>query len=444
MDAPTSPAAPPTQYTTATAFSPTPTPAPVLAPSPALSRPPVKRSRWPWIVAALLIAAAAAFWFSRRTTTTGLTGSASPAGPAKKSAPAVPVLATPAIAGDIGVYLTGLGTVTPFSTVLVKSRVDGQLMKVLFTEGQLVTEGDVLAEIDPRPYAVQVSQAEGQLTRDEALLKNARLDLERYKTLWDQKAVSQQTLSSQETTVAQYEGSVKSDQAQLDNAKLSLAYARITAPISGQVGLRRIDSGNMIRASDSTGLVTITQVQPITAVFTIPQDHLPPVVKKLRAGEKLTVTAFDREQKLKLATGHLLTVDNQIDPATGTLKCKALFENADGALFPNQFVNIRLLVELKPAVVLVPPAAIQRGAQQSTFVYVVTEQSAAPGAGDASPAKPAKPEHIVSVRPVIVGTAEGESVEIQKGLQAGDIVVLEGVDKLQNGGKVAVTMRPPR
>jgi multidrug efflux system membrane fusion protein len=351
----------------------------------------------------------------------GATAQAASSKDSKKSGPVIPVLATKVVSGDIGVYLNGLGTITPFNNVIVKSRVAGQLMKVNFTEGQFVREGDLLAEIDARPYQVQVAQMQGQLQRDEALLKNALLDAERYRSLSQTNVISKQQLATQESVVAQHEGIVQSDKAQLDNAKLNLLYSRITAPISGRVGLRQLDAGNMVSTGD--GLLTITQVEPIAAVFAIPQDQAPPVLKKLRANEKLSVQAFDREQKIKLADGRLLTVDNQIDAATGTLRCKAVFDNRDATLFPNQFINARLLVDTKRAVALLPSAAVQRGAEQTTFVYVVDDQS------------------MVSIRQVTLGVTEAGVVEIKNGLSAGETVVLEGVDRLSAGSKVAVQMK---
>ena len=342
----------------------------------------------------------------------------------KKAGPKIPVLATKVVKGDIGVYLTGLGSVAPFNNVIVKPRVAGQLVKVHFNEGQFVREGELLAEIDARPFEVQVAQVQGQLVRDEALLKNAQLDLNRYRTLAQQDSVSQQMLSTQEAAVAQSEGLVQSDRAQLENAKLNLAYTRITAPISGRAGLRQLDVGNIVSTAD--GLLTITQVEPIAVVFSIPQDQTPPVLKKLRANEKLAVFAYDREQRMKLAEGRLLTVDNQIDAATGTLKCKAVFDNRDGALFPNQFINARLLLDTKRNVALVPSAAIQRGAEQSSFVYVVNGTK-----GDAA----------VEIRQVTIGTIESGLVEVASGLKPGETVVLEGVDRLASGSKVAVQMK---
>jgi multidrug efflux system membrane fusion protein len=333
----------------------------------------------------------------------------------------VPVVATEARQGNLGIYLTGLGTVTAFNTVTVRSRVDGQLVKVAFQEGQLVRQGDLLAEIDPRPFQVQLAQAEGQLAKDEAQLKNAKLDLERYKTLLEQDSVSKQQLDTQIAAVNQLEGTIRSDRAQIDNAKLQLTYSRITAPISGRIGLRLVDQGNMVRATDANGLAVITQLQPIAVLFSIPQDDLPQVLLKMRSGQQLMVEAYNRDLKQKLATGTLLTIDNQIDLNTGTVRCKAVFPNEDNTLFPNQFVNARLLVDTKRDTTIVPAAAVQRS-PQATFVYVVKDDST------------------VEVRNVVVGVTEGDDTSIDSGLSPGEVVVTEGVDRLQRGTKVAARL----
>ncbi|HEX4961918.1 MAG TPA: MdtA/MuxA family multidrug efflux RND transporter periplasmic adaptor subunit [Thermoanaerobaculia bacterium] len=333
----------------------------------------------------------------------------------------VPVLAAAARTKDVGVYLTGLGTVAPLNTVTVKSRVDGQVLRIAFQEGQSVRAGALLAELDPRPFQVQLLQAQGQYAKDEAALQNARVDLKRYEILMQQDSIPRQQLDTQAATVAQFEAALKSDQAQIESAKLNLTYAHVTAPTGGRVGLRQVDVGNIVHASDPNGIVVITQLQPINVLFTIPADHLSQVLPQVHGGATLAVDAYDRDLKNKLATGKLLAVDNQIDPTTGTVRIKAIFGNENEALFPNQFVNARLLVDTLHNAVTVPSAALQRS-PQSAFVYLV------------------KADKTVESRNVAVRLTEGDDATIQNGLAPGDVVVIDGVDKLRPGAKVDVTM----
>jgi len=332
---------------------------------------------------------------------------------------ATPVVGARARRGNIGVYYPGTGNVTPIYTVTVKSRVDGQLMSVRYKEGDMVNKDDLLIEIDPRPYQAAVTQAEGTLARDQALLANAHTDLARYELLVPQKAVPEQTLATQRATVQQYEGTVKNDQGVLDAAKVNLAYCNITAPITGLVGLRLVDPGNIVHASDANGMLVITQIDPISVIFTLAEDQLPAVLQRMRSGQMLEADAWDRGLTKKLAQGTLTTVDNEIDQTTGTVRLRATFDNKDRALFPSQFVNIKLLVQEKVGVVLLNTAAIQRNSN-ATFVFLV------------------QPDSTVVSRNVQVGVTEGDEAEITSGLQPGDVVVLTGVDKLQDGSKVNV------
>jgi multidrug efflux system membrane fusion protein len=328
-----------------------------------------------------------------------------------------PVVAIKVRRGNIGVYKSGLGEVTPIYTVTVKSRVDGQLMRVNFKEGDYVHEGDLLVEIDERPFQVALEQAEGQLGRDQALLDNALVDQKRYEGLLQLNAVPEQQVATQQALVEQYRGVVKSDQGQIDSAKLNLVYCRITAPITGRVGLRLVDPGNIVHATDTGGLVVITQMDPMSVIFAISEDDLPAVLQKMRRGEVLKAEAWDRDYGRKLATGVLKTVDNEIDPNTGTVKLRADFDNRDSALFPNQFVNVRLLIEEKHNVNLLTTAAVQMSSN-SKYVYLV------------------KPDSTVTVRQITQGVMEGDDTEVTGGLNPGDTVVMTGVDKLTEGSKV--------
>ena len=367
-------------------------------------------------VAGFLMLAVVAYRLTVRTADTPSVAAVDGAPAGKAGPPPVPVVAVPARIGDMPVYLSALGTVTAYNTVTVKSRVDGQIVKVAFEEGQKVKEGDLLVEIDPRPYQVQLAQAEGQMARDRAQLDVAKRTLQRNRELLQQGIIARQMYDDQQAMVGQYEGTVQMDQALIDQAKLQLTYSRVTAPISGRIGLRRVDVGNVVHASDEAGLLVITQVQPISVLFTVPEDDLRSVLER-SADRKLVVEAYDRAGQKQLATGTLESTDNQIDPNTGTTKLKAVFDNTDEALFPNQFVNVRLLLDVNENTVIVPGASVQRG-KDGTFVFVVKDDST------------------VDVRPVVLGPVVGGDAAITSGVAASERVVVDGVDKLRAGSVV--------
>jgi multidrug efflux system membrane fusion protein len=352
---------------------------------------------------------------------------APPRGRNSQNGPVAVSVAT-AVSGDIQVKIPALGTVTPLATVTVRTQITGTLQKIYFTEGQFVHQGDALAQIDPRPYEAALQQMEGNLQRDQALLADAKLDLKRYEGLVKEDSIAQQQLDTQRALVDQYVGTIQSDEGQVKTAQVNLVYTHITAPVTGRVGLRQVDQGNYVTPSDTNGIVLLNQLQPITVIFTIPEDYVPEVMKQVHEGATLSVAAFDKPNVTKLADGKLLTVDNSIDVTTGTVKLRALFNNTDGALFPNQFVNIQLLVDVLHNQVIMPNAAVRRGAPNgvtSTFVYLVNA------------------DRTVSVRPVTLGVVDGEKVAVTTGLKPGEVVVTEGGDRLREGARVTLPDSAP-
>lgn len=390
------------------------------------SRPVSPPSRWSrrrvvGLVLLLLVVAAAAWMVLRPSAKQGGPGGRAGARPpmAAMANMPVPVRVATAAQQDIDIFLRSLGTVTAYNTVTVRSRVSGELVDIAFQEGQQVKAGDLLAQVDPRAFQVALDQARGTQMQNLAQLENARRDLQRYQALFKQDSIARQQVDTQAALVRQYEGAVKSDQANVDNAKLQLDYARITAPISGRLGLRQVDRGNLVSSADTNGLVVITQTQPISVVFTLPETQLPEVRAELAAGKTLAVDAYDRADTRRIAVGKLETLDNQIDVATGTLKLKARFDNADDALFPNQFVNVRLHVLTRKDVTAIPTSAVQQGSA-GAFVFLV------------------QPDDTIAVRQVKLGAINGGMVAVNEGLKPGDRVVTEGTDRLRAGAKVEI------
>jgi membrane fusion protein, multidrug efflux system len=398
--------------------------------TPAPLSPPPRRRRLLWIIiVVVLIVAGLLAWrhFSNRGAASGAgssqhtrgQGGGRRGGAAGLANQPQPVHVATAAQGEMPVTIDSLGTVTPLASVIVKTQLNGTLQDVAFQEGQMVKKGDVLAQVDPRPYEISLRNAEGTLAKDRALLQTARLDLKRYQTLLAQDSIASQQVDTQASLVQQYVGTVKSDQANVDTFKLDLIYARITAPVSGRVGLRQVDPGNYVTTGDANGVVVITQLQPISVIFTTSEDNLTAILKPLHAGTKMSVTAYDRANTQSLESGYLETVDNQIDTTTGTVKLRATFDNQEGLLFPNQFVNTKLLVNVIKDAVIVPTPAVLNGSS-GAFVYVV------------------KPDNTVTVRNVKVGPVDGERTSIASGLQVGERVVIDGSDRLKEGAKITI------
>jgi multidrug efflux system membrane fusion protein len=382
------------------------------------AKPTTLRRRLIWGAALVVVAGAIAWVVLHPKPHTGPGQPGARGGRFSQSGP-MPVVAATVSKANLDVTLNALGTVTPLATVTVKTQIPGQLVQLGFQEGQMVKKGDFLAQIDPRPYQQALDQSEGQLAHDQALLKQAEIDLKRYKTLLAEDSIASQTVDQQESLVEQYKGTVITDQANVGTAKLNLVYCHITAPITGRVGLRQVDLGNYVQTSDANGIVVITQMQPMSVVFTLPEDQLPQVLAQTTKGNHLKVTAYDRAKTVKLAEGSLETVDNQIDVSTGTVKLRALFANDPEILYPQQFVNVDLLVNTLTGAVTVPTAAVQNGAPGS-YVYLI------------------KDDDTVTVRPVKIGPQSGDKVAILEGLQVGDKVVVDGADKLREGSQVTL------
>ena len=402
------------------------------------------------VVAVILLAVGAAVWKIRNNTQETNKAAAKMAAAADR---AVPVQTSAVQQKTMPIYLTALGTVTAYNTVTIKSRVDGQLMSVNVREGQKVRQGELLAQIDPKPYQAALAQAEGQLVKDQATAVDAEAQAARYTALLQAGVVSKENQQAQVSASGQAQGSIDADRAAIQAARVNLGYTKVTSPITGVVGLRQVDAGNIVHASDTTGLLVVTQLQPIAVIFTLPEDQIPEVLKLTRGGHSLAVEAYDRSGSTHLASGKLLTIDNQIDPTTGTVKVKAIFDNKDEALFPNQFVNVRLVLQQRPDAIVIPSAALQTGTQGS-FVFVVKEgkppadlsdtgraaagssQAQAPGATGGSGAGQAKVNHYVEAQTVQVDLTEGSQVILKGGVNAGDQVVVDGQEKLKNGSRV--------